>query len=299
MGLFFTLQASAFALSENPPEKVVVITGASRGIGLASAEYLASQGYIVYGTVRASSNTEKLDDACKLYPDHLYKIVLDLTDEQQVTQAINSIVQAQGKIDVLVNNAAYVLVGTVESCTIQEQIDLFNINYFGTVRTIQAVLPDMRKHKAGKIINIGSVSGIAPYSPWENYSAAKFALRGLSESMAASLSPWNIHVSIVEPATVKTQEMTKDPFGTRLLQENDPYAFIRNYESEDSEGMDPVLLGKLLQKIIETETPHVRYQIGAFAEELAKSVYVDPTGDAAVQSNIEYYKSIGVLPNHP
>lgn len=277
-------------------KKVVVITGASRGIGLVTAEYLASQGYVVYGTVRYSSDTTKLDQACERYKGHLFKVVMPLTDSDEIQKVMNQIIHEQGQIDVLINNAAYALVGTVESCTVQEQKDLFDINYFGPVRTIQAILPHMRQKKNGMILNISSVSGISPFSPLENYSASKFALRGLSESMAASLSPWNIKVCVIEPATVKTMETAPDLVGTRELGDPDPYILIRNYLEDSCEGQDPKDLAQLLQTIIETPAPHVRYQIGEFAEDISKRVYVDPTGDEMVESNITYYRSVGLLP---
>ncbi len=298
--LFINTDAFAFSQSLDKngthTKKVVVITGASRGIGLITAEYLAAQGYIVYGTVRASSDTSNLDRACKVHNGHLFKVVVSLTDENEINKIFDSIVNEQGKIDVLINNAGYALVGTVESCTVEEQMELFNINYFGPVRTIQAVLPHMRKRKEGMILNISSVSGISPFSPLENYSATKFALRGLSESMAASLSPWNIKVCTIEPATMMTKELAKDPVGTRALEEPHPYATIHNYLEDSNEGQNPIDLAKLLCNIIETKSPHVRYQIGDFAEEIAGRVYVDPTGNEMVSSNIEYYRSAGLLP---
>lgn len=288
--------ASAQDSGHENTKKVVVITGASRGIGLVTAEYLASQGYIVYGTVRASSDTTKLDAACARYKDHLFKMVMPLTDGDEIQRVFDKIIQEQGQIDVLINNAGYALVGTVESCSVQEQMDLFNINYFGPVRTSQAVLPHMRERKEGMILNISSVSGISPFSPLENYSASKFALRGLSESMAASLSPWNIKVCLIEPATMRTMETAKDPVGQRFLGEPDPYSLIRNYLEDSCEGQDPKDLAKLLQTIIETSSPHVRYQIGEFAEDISKRVYVDSTGDEMVKSNIAYYRSVGLMP---
>jgi short-subunit dehydrogenase len=291
--LFFLCFGSLLTGAE---KKVVVLTGASRGIGLVTAEYLASEGYTVYGTVRATSNTAGLDRACEKYPGRLFKVVTSLKDGEEIQHVFNAIIEEQGQIDVLINNAGYALVGTVESCTVQEQKDLFDINYFGPVRTIQAVLPYMRERKAGMILNISSVSGISPFSPLENYSASKFALRGLSESMAASLSPWNIKVCVIEPATMRTMETAPDKVGSRNLGDPDPYAPIRNYLEDSCEGQDPLDLAKLFHKIIETPCPHVRYQIGAFADEVAKKVYVDHTGDAMVQSNIDYYRSVGLLP---
>ncbi len=277
---------------ENP--KVVVITGASRGLGFITAKYLSEHGYTVYGTVRASSNTTALDQAILENP-HLHKVFISLNDENEIQKAFQKVHEAEGHIDVLINNAGYALVGTVESCTIEEQKALFDINYFAPVRTIQAVLPHMRAKKAGSIINITTVSAITPFSPLENYSASKFALRGLSESMSASLTPWNIKVSLIEPATMKTMETAKDQVGTRNCGTPDPYEKIRNYLEDSNEGHDPLDLAKLIEEIIETKSPHVRYQLGDFAHEMAAQVYVDPTGDAIVKSNVAYYKSVGLL----
>lgn len=158
------------------------------------------------------------------------------------------------------------------------------------------VLPHMRERKQGTILNISSVSGISAFSPLENYSASKFALRGLSESMSASLSPWNIKVCLIEPATIRTMETAPDSVGSRNLGDPDPYDLIRNYLGDSTEGEDPLDLAKFLEEIIETPSPHVHYQFGAFAHETAKSVYADPTGDKMVNSNKEYYKNANLLP---
>lgn len=182
--LFFFLFSTLFA-----EPKIVVITGASRGIGLVTAEYLAKNGYIVYGTMRSSSDSKNFDAIVERYPHHLFKVIMPLNEENEVKKCLGAIVEKEGKIDVLINNAVTYLMGTVESSTLEEQKEVFDINFFGAVRTIQAVLPSMRSNKSGYILNISSDADISPYSPKEIYSASKFALRGLTESMAASLSP--------------------------------------------------------------------------------------------------------------
>jgi NAD(P)-dependent dehydrogenase (short-subunit alcohol dehydrogenase family) len=128
IGIFIlniAIYGSSFNICSNIEykKKVVIITGASRGIGLVTAEYLASQGYIVYGTVRSSSDTAKLDHACELHKGHLFKVILSLTDGEEIQKVFDTIFQEQGRIDVLINNAGYALVGTVESSTIQEQLE--------------------------------------------------------------------------------------------------------------------------------------------------------------------------------
>lgn len=281
-----------------PSKKVVVITGVSRGLGLVTAKHLAEQGYIVYGSVRESSDTTQFDIASQKYYKNLFKIVISLTDEKAIATAFDEIIKKHGRIDVLINNAAMFLMGTAESTTIQEQKELFDINFFGPVRTIQAVLPSMREKKNGLILNISSAADISPYSPKEVYSASKFALRGLSESLAATLSPWNIKVSIIELASVNTVDSKRNPVGTRFQGKQNPYALFHDVE-QSVDGDDPKDVAKFIETIIESSTTHVRYQFGAFAEMLAKQVYVDPSGDEALKSNIEYYRSIGVLPEIP
>ncbi len=282
--------------SAKPGKKVVVITGVSRGIGLVTAEHLAEQGYIVYGTVRESSDTTQFDIASKQYPENLFKIVTSLTDENLITTSFEAIVKNHGRIDVLINNAVMFLMGTAESTTVQEQKELFDINFFGPVRTIQAVLPSMREKKNGMIINISSDADISPYSPMEVYSASKYALRGLSESLSATLSPWNIKVSIIELSSVNTVDGNRVPVGTRFQGKHNPYALFHDVE-QSVDGDDPKDLAKFIESIIESPATHVRHQFGAFAEMRAKEIYIDPSGDEALKSNIEYYRSMGLLPD--
>jgi len=275
--------------------KVIVITGVSRGIGLVTAKHLAEKGYIVYGTVRESSDSTQFDNISKEYPKNLFKVITSLTDEETIIASFNCIIKKHGRIDVLINNAAMFMMGTAESTTIEEQKELFDVNFFGPVRTIQAILPSMRGKKNGMIINISSAADISPYSPKEVYSATKFALRGLSESLAATLSPWNIKVSIIELSSVNTVDSKRNPKGTRFKEKQNPYALFHDVE-QSVDGDDPKDLASFIESIIESPTTHVRYQFGAFAEILAKQVYVDPTGDEALKSNIEYYHSMGLLP---
>jgi len=129
---------------------------------------------------------------------------LDVTDDDLVQMAISNILQEDKRIDALINNAGYGVIGAEECVTIDEAQQLFNVNYFGVLRLTQAVLPTMRQQRAGHIINISSGVGVHSF-PGLIYSASKFALESMSESLAATLSPWNIKVSIVEPGFVKTK----------------------------------------------------------------------------------------------
>lgn len=182
---------------------VVLITGASRGIGLATAEFLAEQGCLVYAGTREESPS--LTQASLRFDGRVIPIILDVNSDESVKAAVKKIFDQGMKIDVLINNAGYALMGPIESCSIQEHQDLFNTLVFGPIRMLQAVLPSMEEAKAGKIINIGSQSEILPSPSHESYSAAKAALASYSISMAARLAFHNISVSLVEAGAMRTE----------------------------------------------------------------------------------------------
>lgn len=282
--------------------KTILITGTSSGIGLATAVYLAGQGHIVYGMMRKTSKIDAFEKAMHAMSSKLFKVIADITNKNEIDAAVKYILTREKKIDVVINNAGYGLVGTVESCTLEEQMDVFNVNYFGIVRIVQAILPQMRAQESGHIINISSCCGIVPFPVLENYSASKFALEGLSESMAVSLSPWNIKVSVLETGSVKTPAAQKEPVGTRVLGPFNPYSeFQKGGNTRNREnlanGDDPLDVAKCIEKIFQASKPHLRYQFGAFSESQAVGRYKDVTGDQSVQASIGYLGQVGLLPN--
>lgn len=294
--ILFGFSAASLAMEHS----VVLITGATSGIGLSTAGYLAEQGFYVYGTYRSRSNTSELDQMIAKSNGRLEKILLDVTDTTSVNQTVKSILHNK-KIDVVINNAAYALTGTVESCSLEEQKKLFDTNFFGAVRIIQAVLPHFRKVGKGQIINIGSVVDIAPFPAIEMYSASKFALAGLTESMAVSLSPFNIKVSLVEPGSVRTPAAINQPIGSNDLGISNPYIQFHKIADEMckknlASGEDPIEVAKLIHSIIREEKPKLRYPFGAFAKELADSRFKDPSGSLSVTSQIEQLSNYGLLP---
>ncbi len=278
--------------------KVVLVTGASSGIGLATAIHLAKTGFKVYAGVRKISPL--LDQKIQEFGKSLFKVILDVTDESSVQAAVSHILYNEKKIDILVNNAGYALVGTVESCTLKEQQDQFDVNVWGVVRMMQAVLPQMRDRKEGRILNIGSICGFAPLPTLEVYSASKFALAGLSESMSISLALFNIKVILLEPGSVKTLAAEKSPIATRFLGERNPYTdFLTKGDQmckrSLASGPDPDDLAKLIHRIILTEKPHARYQFGDFSVQSAQERFTDPTGNRSVSDKIQYFRKEGLL----
>lgn len=140
-------------------QKTVLITGATRGIGLVVARYLARKGYLVYGTARETSHTEALQKASQEIGENLIMLKMDLTTERSIQKAVQTILEKRGKIDVLINNACEVVIGTCKTCLLEEQQRVMDVNYFGVVRMLQAILPSMRANKAGHVINMISLAG--------------------------------------------------------------------------------------------------------------------------------------------
>lgn len=281
---------------------VVVITGTSSGLGLAAAQYLAELGHRVYGIMRGTSQTRVFDSISSKLTNNLFKLTADITKTQEVTKAIDFVLAKEKKIDVLINNAAYALVGTVESCTLEEQQALFDVNYFGAVRMIQAVLPGMRKEKKGHILNISSCCEITAYPILEVYSASKFALGGLSESMASSLAPFNIKVTVLQPGSIKTLGGENQKRGTRDLGRVNPYVGFQEKRNQQSKKNlknrdDPLEVAKLIEKIIMEQKPNLKYQFGEFSTLLANRRFKDPSGNSEVHFFSDYLRTSQLLPN--
>ncbi|WP_199186268.1 MULTISPECIES: oxidoreductase [unclassified Pseudoxanthomonas] len=177
-------------------KKVVLVTGASSGIGRASARALADAGCVVYGSVRELEHAEPVKGVTLLQ--------LDVREQASIDHAVASIMAREGRIDVLVNNAGQNLVGSVEETGIPEVESLFDTNVLGVMRTIQAVLPHMRARRTGRIINLSSVLGFLPAPYMGVYAASKHAVEGLSESLDHELRQFGVRVTLVQPSFTNT-----------------------------------------------------------------------------------------------
>lgn len=262
--------------------QVVLITGANRGIGYSIASRLASHGYIVYAGARKTSSVHQLLQACARFPEHMHIIEMDVTDQDQIDRAIDIVIRNEGRIDVLVNNAGLEMLGSIENHTIEEAQRLFDVNFFGPMRLAQAVLPFMRAQKGGRIIQISSRSGFRPLPSISVYAATKYALEGISETMAATLKPWNIKISLIEPGPVSTEMDFTAPYGSKLPSENDPFkplfakAGLLNPYSPITQS--PEEIAAVVQKAIEDREPLFRYQTSKLIEQQAKKRFVDISG---------------------
>jgi short-subunit dehydrogenase len=179
-------------------QKVALITGASSGIGEATAWELFRLGFIVYGAARRVEKMKPLADA------GMHVLSLDVTDDDSMQSCVETVLKEEGRIDVLVNNAGYGSYGAVEDVPIEEARHQLDVNLFGLARMIQLVLPTMRSQYSGKIVNIASMAGRVhtPFGAW--YHATKFAVEGFSDALRLELSPFGIDVIIIEPGGINT-----------------------------------------------------------------------------------------------
>jgi short-subunit dehydrogenase len=237
--------------------KVVLITGASSGFGLATATLLQENGYRVFGTSRNPSKATS--------PVKFEMLALDVNSDDSVNACVKSLLEKSGgKIDVLVNNAGFALSGGIEETKLEEAKLQLETNFWGYVRMAKAVLPTMRKQRSGRIINIGSLAGFVPVPFMGYYAISKFALEGFSEALRQELKSLGVSVSIVEPTFFKTNIGTATKNTTSKVQDYDGmrervYAALRKHAKE---GGDPILVAKLVMKIIETEKPKLHYPVG-------------------------------------
>lgn len=265
-------------------QKVVLISGATSGIGLATAKAFQEKGWKVWAGYRQyiPEELKQMENICLCH--------LDVTDDRLVQVAIATILKNDGRIDALINNAGYGLIGSEECVTLGEVQHLFDVNFFGPLRLIQAVLPTMRQQQSGHILNISSGVGIYSLPGLGLYSASKFALEGLSESLAATLSHWKIKVSIIEPGFVKNDWGKHCIIGSRPCNEEFYRKLTRGICQMLSipQGQPCEEIAALLVKIAETPEPNVRYQTNAGMKDWIAEKLVDPTGMKEFQDNIQF-----------
>jgi short-subunit dehydrogenase len=227
------------------PKRVVLITGASSGIGRATAELIAARGHRVFGGVRAPATTRPLAGV-ELMP-------LDVRDEASARACVDEVRGRAGRIDVLINNAGVNLVGAVEETSIRQAQALFDTNVIGVLRMVQAVLPDMRRQGAGLIVNISSILGLIPAPFMGVYASTKHALEGLSESLDHEVRAFGIRVVLIEPHYTRTN---LDASAAQAEARIDAYAAQRQRTAavitrETSTGLEPKRVAQEVLRAIE------------------------------------------------
>ena len=243
--------------------KVVLITGGSSGIGKSIGEYLKNNGFIVYGTSRNPKNVIE-----SKFPI----LALDVKDCHTITQAVNTIIETEGRLDVVVNNAGAGITGPIEEIPEAEIKNNFDTNFFGPINVIKTVLPQMRKQQSGLIINVTSIAGYMGLPYRGVYSASKGALELLTEAFRMELKDFNIKMTNVAPGDFATN-IAAGRYHAPLLDESPykkPYGDTLNLmNAHVDNGSDPNLMAKAVLKIINTKEPKVHYKVGEFLQKFS------------------------------
>lgn len=243
--------------------KIVLITGASSGIGKSTAEYLSNKGFVVYGTGRNPKNEKE---------NGYSLLALDVTKPVTITKAIQTIIEKEGKLDVVVNNAGMGITGPIEDTPTDEMRKVFDTNFFGTIDVMKAALPQMRLQKSGVIINVTSIAGYMGLPYRGIYSATKGALELATEAIRMEVKEFGIQVTNVAPGDVATN-IAAGRYHTPVFEDS---AYKEKYQmnldlmdSHVNAGMNPIKMAEQIYKIINNPHPRVQYKVGGFMEKFS------------------------------
>jgi NAD(P)-dependent dehydrogenase (short-subunit alcohol dehydrogenase family) len=242
----------------NSNRKVILITGASSGLGKVCAGYLSQRGHRVFGTSRHPPSQKQVGS--------LNMVQMDVNSSDSISRAIDYILEKEGRLDVVLNNAGFGMMGSVEDTSIDEAKSLFETNFWGVVRVCRAVLPVMRDQEYGYIVNISSIGGQIGLPFRGLYSASKFAIEGMTEALRMEVRPFGIHVVLVEPGNLRTKFVGRHK--TSESQRNQVYAeklnnVLRIIERDETHGPSPDMIAQLVERIIRNPSPRLRYTVGA------------------------------------
>lgn len=255
--------------------KVVLVTGSSSGIGLETSLLLAREGYITYASMRDISRSEKILEISRQGYINLKPIEMDVTDDKSVKDGIVKILENEGRIDIVINNAGNDILGAVEDLSIQEFKDQFETNFYGVIRVIKETLPIMRNQNEGIIINVSSIGGRTGIPLNSAYISSKFALEGFTETLRYEAEEYGIRIHLVEPGIVKTSFFENAKFAKNIsnsiykkLMQNLFEGFIPLLKNNYSL---PIQVAELILKIIKNENSDFRNVIGHDAIEILKA----------------------------
>ena len=249
--------------------KVALVTGASSGIGEAAARKLNELGYTVYGAARRVERMKDLADA------GVHVLAMDVTDAESMTEGVRRIIEDNGRIDVLVNNAGYGSYGAVEDVPLAEARAQFEVNVFGAAQLIQLVAPHMRAQGSGRIVNITSMGGkiYTPFGGW--YHGTKFALEALSDALRNELRPFGVDVVVIEPGAIRTEWGGIAADNLRRTSGTGAYAksvdrmattMSRGARPGSRLGSDPKVIASAIARAATTRRPRIRYAVGMGAK---------------------------------
>lgn len=258
----------------NYNNKVAVVTGSSSGIGLETSLLLARSGFHTYASMRNLEKSQNITEIASTENLPLQIAQLDVNDDRSVKDAINKVMAEDGRIDILVNNAAYGLFFPIEDVTLDQVKEQFETNFFGAIRVMHAVMPTMRIQRSVTIVNVSSLAGRVGIPVSYAYVATKFALEGLSESMGYELKEWSINILIIEPGVIKTNffENLKTTDKRSILQSS--YADLIEETTKgfgkmiDNSSSPPKLVAEAILNAITSKEPEIRYVVGEDAESI-------------------------------
>jgi short-subunit dehydrogenase len=257
-------------------QKVAVVTGSSTGIGFETSLTLARNGFHTYATMRnlAGEKSKPLKEVAKNDNLQLQVIELDVNNDKSVADAIKTIVEERKRIDVLINNAGYALGGALEDSSIDEIKAQFETNFFGAVRAMKAVLPDMRRQGAGKIVNVTSMGGRISIPLSSSYHGSKFALEGVSESIQYELEPFGIKVILIEPGAVGSNFWRNIKIAKSSSDSDSPYSqfgnkILKAFKVMEQNVISPSVVAKTILDAVTSDNPQLRYVVG---EDAAKTI---------------------------
>jgi short-subunit dehydrogenase len=250
-------------------QKVAIVTGSSSGIGYATSLLLARNRFHTYATMRSIKKSADIQEIANKERLPLQVIQIDVNDDASIRNSIEKVGSENERIDVLVNNAGYGLVGAFEDLSVEEIKSQFETNFFGVIRLTQQVLPIMRKQKSGTIVNVSSGAGRIGFPGMSAYVSSKFALEGLSESMSYELEPFGIKVVIIEPGVIRTNFKKNSVMSKKSLDNSSisPYSsIIQKIDSSISSMVEhatpPEEVAKAILHAVISNNPKLRYLVG-------------------------------------
>ena len=250
-------------------QKVAIVTGSSSGIGYATSLLLARNRFHTYATMRNIEKSADIQQIANKERLPLQVIQLDINDDASIRNSIEKVKSENERIDVLVNNAGYGLIGAFEDLSAEEIKSQFETNFFGVIRLTQQVLPIMRKQKSGTIVNVSSGAGCIGFPGMSAYVSSKFALEGLSESMSYELEPFGIRVVIIEPGVIRTNFKKNSVMSKKSLDNSSisPYSSIiqkmdASISSIIEHATPPEEVAKAILHAVISNNPELRYLVG-------------------------------------
>ena len=270
--------------------KIALITGTSSGIGLATAVRLGKAGFHVVATLRDVAKAGPLRERARSEGVEIEVRALDVSQPAAIEAGVGAVLAEHGRIDVLINNAGFGHLGTLEHTREEDLRRVFEVNFFGAWHTTRAVVGPMRKARSGRIITVSSLGGLLGQPFNDAYAAAKFAVEGWMESLAPVLWRFGVQVSLIEPGPVRTEFVTRlgPSLAERIADTADPYRpMLEVYLKASQEriaaiGQSAEDVAGVILEAATAEAPHFRYQTSEAVRGAAARKYVDPSGDSVL-----------------